>query len=184
MDKTELTSGFLHHFTPPFHCSVAWRLPYYAGCFFNRITKPLSHIHPPHYHHDCCLHLSKHTWSSSPLPLLWSFPLTIEPISSSSSPSEKRLSFHIGALGLLSSRRLTALQWLSTLLRCVLPVSVTPSNGPPAWQLFGRALWAASPRSQLNPALLTLDTACVYLKEGATLCCLENLRWLLKDING
>lgn len=38
-----------------------------------------------------------------------------------------------GAVGLLSLRRLTALQWLSTLLRCVLPVTVAQSNGPPAW---------------------------------------------------
>lgn len=62
---------------------------------------------------------------------------------------------------------LTALQWLSTLLRCVLPVSVARGNRPPAWQLCGMALWAAGLSGAVEPpALLTLDTACVYLKGG------------------
>lgn len=109
---------------------------------------------------------SQTSWSLSPPPSLL-FGHWVRPISSSPGPSEQRLPFLLGSTGSLSVHRLTALQWLSTLLRCVLPVSVARGNRPPAWQLCRMALWTAGlSRAVEPPALLTLDTACVYLKGG------------------
>lgn len=84
---------------------------------------------------------SRTSWPLSPPPTLlfghWAWPIISYP-----GPSEQRLPFLQGSAGSLSVHRLTALQWLSTLLRCVLPVSVTRGNRPPAWQRCSKALWA------------------------------------------
>lgn len=75
-----------------------------------------------------------------------------------------------GTRGLLSCLCLTASQCRPTLLSCVLPVSVALGNRPPVWPLCAGALWPWGLRGPLNPALLALDTACVYLKAGGGLC--------------
>ena len=72
---------------------------------------------------------------------------------------------------------LTALQWIWTLLSSVLPVSVSPGNTAPIWQACSRlgqapgpqwrpGAWLAVEPPPHLPLLLTLDTACVYLKQG------------------
>lgn len=77
-----------------------------------------------------------------------------------------------GALSYLS-----ASQWIWTLLSSVLPVSVSQGNTAPIWQACSRLGWAPGPHWRPGawlaveppphlPLLLTLDTACVYLKQG------------------
>lgn len=76
-----------------------------------------------------------------------------------------------------ASSYLTALQWIWTLLSSVLPVSVSLGNTAPIWQACSRLgeapgphwrprAWLAVEPPPYLPLLLTLDTACVYLKRG------------------
>lgn len=150
----------IHHLNPPFPGHSPIDIP-------SLIWTPRPAIFPPPTSLTSHIHsrLSSHPPPRRPKLSALSWPLSC-PHQLFLWPFWEASLLSLRAVGLLSLCRLTALQWLFTLLRCVLPVTVAQSNGPPARQICAAALWAAGPRRQLNPAPLTLDTACVYLKGG------------------